>query len=992
MKTMRYFMLFSCLLCIQLALGQPKESEKIANEYFAKAESFIDSVQYEKAIENFEKASQYFKYSSLWEDYIVCYQAISWIFTQQQQPKKVIAVLQKILPKAVQKLGHEHNYVADICNNLTTAYHEEGDFYQAFVYGKKALTIYENLADVDVINLGIMYNNLGNISEKRGDLTQGIYYYQKTLSVYEKSDSIDKFELVTLYHNFAQNFRYQKKGFVSIQYFEKALKTLSEINSKTAQISQQKQKWKIHLYNGIALSCYINEEYDKGFYWLYKSLVLARKNKKELSVIYQNIGDLYYGKKEYQNSLDTLQLALELWKEKHTIKHRNLSKCHREIGKAYEGLKKYNSALSSYQEALINFAPAFNDTNIYTNPPLSMLDNQITILTTIILKANAFLGKYKHQTKNLKDAQFALQTYLLADSLAQKLRQSYEAEGSKYNLAEEILTLYEKAIEVALLLYQETKEAIYQDYAFSFAEKNKATVLLDMIREVDAKQLSLPDSLLKKEQALKLAIVKMEKEIYDKQKENESSLQNLAGKLASLKIDYTHFIKQLEKNYPNYHQLKHNSQTATLQDIQNTLDKKTAFIEYFLGDSTFYTFTITNGNVKIQQQFKPKSFDSIFTAFRKSLTDYQIVGETPKKRNATYIQQSLQLYEWLLKKPLEKIPQEIEKLVIVPDGKLGYLSFEALLHQRPKNGKLTELKDYLIDKYQISYAYSATLKVNLPKSQNLNTTYAGFAPKYNENLVNRLDSVDRAKVENGTLIAFATRRDIYKDLPSARACVQYVARLFNGTSYLNQQATEVNFKEKASDYGILHLAMHGILDDRNPLYSKFIFAEDFLQKEDGFLTAAEIYTMKIKAGLAVLSACNTGMGTIRRGEGIMSLGRAFAYAGCPSLVMSLWSVPDKATGEIMQFFYQSLQKGQTKDEALRNAKLAYWKVNGESPEKLHPIFWAGFVPIGEMEAIGTMTSQSYLFFMLLTLFLIGLIIIFFLVKKKENYQRNVAII
>ncbi|MBK8565058.1 MAG: CHAT domain-containing protein [Saprospiraceae bacterium] len=120
---------------------------------------------------------------------------------------------------------------------------------------------------------------------------------------------------------------------------------------------------------------------------------------------------------------------------------------------------------------------------------------------------------------------------------------------------------------------------------------------------------------------------------------------------------------------------------------------------------------------------------------------------------------------------------------------------------------------------------------------------------------------------------------------------------------------------------------------------------------DNQLFASELYNMKLQARLTVLSACNSGSGEVWLGEGTMSLARAFAFAGCTSLVTSLWSISDQATSQMMANFYQSLKQGKEKHESLREAKLKY--LESSSAEYAKPIYWAGFVMVGDTEALPT---------------------------------------
>ena len=176
-----------------------------------------------------------------------------------------------------------------------------------------------------------------------------------------------------------------------------------------------------------------------------------------------------------------------------------------------------------------------------------------------------------------------------------------------------------------------------------------------------------------------------------------------------------------------------------------------------------------------------------------------------------------------------------------------------------------------------------------------------------------------------------------------------------GKLYLGKDAKESSFKKDAPKARVIHLATHAIVDDRMPMYSKLIFSQIGDDDEDGFLQAYEIYNMRLTADLVVLSACETGIGKLSRGEGLASLARAFFHAGVPSLVASLWAVDDYATTQIMENFYRELKNGLTKDKALRQAKIKY--LHTAQGEKRHPYFWAGHVLMGDASAIPSYSTK-----------------------------------
>jgi len=331
---------------------------------------------------------------------------------------------------------------------------------------------------------------------------------------------------------------------------------------------------------------------------------------------------------------------------------------------------------------------------------------------------------------------------------------------------------------------------------------------------------------------------------------------------------------------------------------------------------------------------KTEKYEQLVSRLREQLLDYTALSQDYSQAINDYQQTSFAVYQMLMQEPLAALGSNIKNIIIVPDGQLGYLPFEALMTDANEAGS------YLLKNYSFSYTYSSTLLnqlLNELPASKTSKQYAGFAPNYEEGLLAMLDTDEEQLLRNGNY-----------QLPGAVSEVERISGIMQGKAWLASDATERNFKENANQYGILHLAMHGLLNDQEPMFSKLLFSQsDTL--EDGFLNAAEIYNLKLNAQLAVLSACNTASGKINRGEGIMSLSRAFMYAGCPSIVASLWKAPDAATSKIMVYFYENLKQGMHKSEAMRDAKLRYMEDNPGISS--HPFFWSTFVAIGDMQPI-----------------------------------------
>jgi len=179
--------------------------------------------------------------------------------------------------------------------------------------------------------------------------------------------------------------------------------------------------------------------------------------------------------------------------------------------------------------------------------------------------------------------------------------------------------------------------------------------------------------------------------------------------------------------------------------------------------------------------------------------------------------------------------------------------------------------------------------------------------------------------------------------------------------------------------------MHANINDSLPGFSSLAFTIDNEKTNtgDGWLNTADIYNLELDAQLTVLSACNTGSGQLKKGEGIMSLARGFFYAGCPSIIMSLWEVEDQSGTEIMGAFYKYLKRGKTKDGALRLAKLEYLKT--ANSRRAHPHYWLGYVSIGNNSPL--YKSYDFYFFSLLSLILVGISIDQTIRMKKARKKR-----
>jgi CHAT domain-containing protein len=308
------------------------------------------------------------------------------------------------------------------------------------------------------------------------------------------------------------------------------------------------------------------------------------------------------------------------------------------------------------------------------------------------------------------------------------------------------------------------------------------------------------------------------------------------------------------------------------------------------------------------------------------------------------------LYQQLLEKPLQgaNSTRNITRLTILPDGILSYLPFDALT-QMPVNDWLKrDTTAFLVWKYAISYAYSNTLIFGQPnlKRTTAPIDFGGFGIGYQRN---KYANESNNKKASGILRNAETDvRNSKRHFPQSKIWTEQ-----------DDNATLESFYANAPDCRILYLSMHGVLNDSLPLHSSLVFVKkDSLQ----LLQLADIQGLQLPNNdLMVLSACNTGLGKLSKGEGLISLSRAFSFIGTRCLVTSLWSLYENASSVILENFFQYIKHDVSKDIALQKAKQDYLKTHQAA--ELMPNYWAATVLIGDIEPVALRKNGTELWWL-----------------------------
>jgi CHAT domain-containing protein/Tfp pilus assembly protein PilF len=797
-----------------------------------------------------------------------------------------------------------------IYNWLGLMYKKQGDLSKAIDFYKKAL---ENTTENYYLSL--INTNLANIYSLRGDYSKAIYYYENTLSVLEKNNDLNKYRYIAdNYNNLGYSFHklgdyiLAKDNFLkSIHLAEK--KQLSGVGETYYNCGLTYQKMdsldQAEYCYKKAVSCYI-KEFGENHYMT----GMAYMN---YAGFYSEIGKLSKSEQLYQKAYKTIINTLGR-------KHPYTSSCLKNNGQLYYRIGNYKQALVYYQKSLISKINNFNDSSVYTNPNADVFPD-MDLMDVLKLKAQALkkLSESENRDENLKAA---LATLELTATFTEQLRTGYLYEGSKLQIAAKEHETYLLIVDIANSLYEISGDSKYAGIAFRYAEYSKYAVLRELKNEEMAKGVAgIPDSISDNERRVKQQIASIRMQVADESKlehPNKSKIDRWNEQLFSLSQNLEGLMQRLESNYPLYYKQKYSNQVVSVEQLQKAMGKNEAILEYVLGNNALYTFTVTKDTFQLLKQEADSTFHTNLT-FLISALHSEYSSDYAAYRKAAYT-----LYKKLIS-PNEPLLKN-KSLLVIPDGRLNLIAFDVLIDKPYQNGDKRDYRQesYLLKKYPIGYAYSATLYNNtLNNTHKGSPDFLGIAPDYKNS------------------------KDSLRSIPLGLQNIRKIALLTFGKSLTGSRATEGAFKKYCGRYGIIHFYAHGFEDTLNPANSKLVLSNPTDSTEDGYLHAWEVYNMQLNAELVVLASCYSGSGKMSKGEGVLSLSRSFMYAGSKSLIMSLWVAYDRSTNSILNSFYLNMLKGMRKDEALRLAKLEYL----ENADLASPRFWAGIVVNGNQNAL-----------------------------------------
>jgi CHAT domain-containing protein/predicted negative regulator of RcsB-dependent stress response len=531
----------------------------------------------------------------------------------------------------------------------------------------------------------------------------------------------------------------------------------------------------------------------------------------------------------------------------------------------------------------------------------------------------------------------------------------------------------------------------YAGEAFRINEQSRARSLLDMLAETDAAITEgVPAELLKRKQDN----LERQQEIADvltgitvSTEELKQKPSELDAELEKLQAEYEEIENQIRTASPRYATLTANKPLTLAEVQQNVLDDQTVLVEYALQPEDSYLFAVTKSEVNLFKLPGRTNVERLAMDLRAQLIpsklQRRIVGIDVAEANrglgiaaaapedvAPFVAASNALYKVVLEPAAGMIGEK--RLMVVADGALNYIPFEVLV-KSADTGDFSSL-GYLVKTNEVVYAPSASVVAAIKQQRTKSTSRAMLIiadPVFNSN-----DA--RAKKTTGTPASDAEVRGLgiqgaladvagssapakpdaaMEGLPLARLTgtrteaeqISRLAKTAGGQAdvWLDLDANEDNLGTRdITKYRVIHVATHGLLNAERPQFTGVVLSLVGNKTHDGFVRTDEVFNLRLGSPLVMLSACETGLGKEKRGEGVMGLTRAFMYAGAPTVGVSLWSVADKSTADLMTDFYRRLLStgdATTSSSALRGAQLAM--ITGKKYSA--PFYWAPFVLVGD---------------------------------------------
>jgi len=832
----------------------------------------------------------------------------------------------------------------------------------------KAIAILNKMSKPDQMMLGSLYANVGNIYRQKGEYERSLSFLEQAISAFsacisdpERTDKPYKNKAQSL-NNVGLVYQNLNRQDQAIQSFYECIGIIEAQNIESEDMAYTNltnsliETDRLHEADSICRVIYDMRKKDEKRDRIY---FLASINLAQLQA--QLYGDTLGAVKKFdgiRNEINNLMpLALDLKTESVLLEADLL-----------RGSGKFDAAIKLAEKAILEIMIAPDQPVLKENPQKIRSYWSSDLINLMLSLAGTYkdLGLEKNDVSHLRTS---VKYYQAVTILIDSVRSGLQFQSSQMELSRRQEGSFDQMVGLAYRLYQMTNQEEDLQAFFEFIELSKSAGLWSSIRESGKKRRILSEEDRTKEQKINHQIADIQS-LINEQLTTTNPIQGRVGELQDLNFALNQkkdsLMRTFSKKYPELMKAGSEPVLVSLDEARRKLEENQLLLQFSYTTEAIYSIAVTSGTCKTASF----PLDSTVRKDLRFLIEFMKGGYSSfdKREKQEFQTAASRLYHCLLG-PYEDLITN-KDLIITPDGPLNLIPFEALIAPaKDKTSDNYHSFNYLIRGHTISYALSATLLYYKPLgTQKPEKGILAVAPLYDPSVIGK------SEILRGRSDALPLLKGTVEEARSAH-------KLLRGKLLTGAKARESTFKSICNEFSVIHLAMHTLADPADPGNTSLVFTPDADHNEDGLLYSHEIYNLDLGASLVVLSACETGSGEMAAGEGIMSLGRGFLFAGCPNMIFTLWTVDDESGKSIMKSFYRNIKSGQTVATSLRNSKLDY--IDSADEIHAHPHFWAAFSAIGPDLSIdldhGNMRPWYFLLFGM-----IGFAGVFILAQKRKS--------
>ncbi len=829
-----------------------------------------------------------------------------------------------------------------ILNNLGVTYRKYGEPEEAARYYRMNREYLEKLYHSNHPEVAMNYNNMGGVYYNLGDIEQAAQYFLQSARILETNYGRGHRNVAIAYNNAGSSYAVLGRLDEAIRYLEEALDvTVNLLGGEHPDVA-----FRLANLAGIYQQ---RGELDTALEYLDRSISIRETyygdDHPSLASSYIRRGELHMVMDEPTRALRDFEEVIRIGRDRLGFNHPEVAEALVKQGDLYRGKKRFGQAFEMYQEAIVRLANSFESRNIEDNPAVLESSHPISLLKALEAKAS-LLTEYFLVNRNREYLETSYHTYELAMELIDDLQLRFQHEASKLNLLGEHYSVYEGAMEAIYNLWRVSGDPSYLNSAFAIAEKSRARIAVELLRELEAREIAgISEEMLEHEQVLNEQIAAIHQQLaMEREKENEerdpSRISALQDSLFVVHQKQQDWMQIVEEEYPDYYEIKYHRGLISADEVRELLTDEEAVISYLMGEENVYATVLSSRDLTLHKLGPsgdvPQKVEELLTAI-------------DERNSVEYRRHARSLYQNLVE-PLDERLTGVEKVKVAPDQLLHHLPFELLLSAEPEDAYAHEW-GYWIRDVSISYIPSMSIYRKMrEQTASPDDRMLAVAPFADDGSVVDGPAELRSYTEEVTPLPvsrFETEQitELYR---TERRFWNPFAQPRQADIWLNRQATIPNLlAHDLAQYRWIHFATHAFVNESSPELSGIVLAADLPgPSEEGggqnVLFQRDILNLNLNAELVVLSACETGVGRIARGEGLIGFTRSFIYSGAGNLVVSLWKVGDRETSDLMIRFYEELLSGKGKSEALRSAKLSMI----EQPEYAFPTNWAAFILFG----------------------------------------------